>query len=231
MNIRDAALEFESLGDNCEFAFFQKAVGADQLGLLRWLGLSAEHLITCLQNQFDGIDDPEKLEFRPQSNGEYIVYIKKFNAQGHTGVFADQQSVDQIAQTHAKKLTFLKNKLISDLRSGEKIFVYKQNEPIREDLLHNIFAAVAAYGPNTLLLVQEDRGAPIYKVGMRQDGLILGYIRRLAARDFVADFSYTGWYHLCHAVIKLREAGGDGAAKFRCGSGASAIQHALSTLK
>jgi hypothetical protein len=142
-DLRTLALEFESLGDNCEFAFFQKAVGADQLGLLRWLGLSANHLVNCLQNQFREIDNPANLEFAPQSNGEYIVYIQKFDARGHTGVFADKQTLDQVRAGHARKLTFLKNKLLSDLRAGNKIFVYRQNEPILHDAKEAIFNAVS----------------------------------------------------------------------------------------
>ncbi len=65
--LRSLAMGFESLGGRgpgggCEFGLFQRACGAEPLGLLRWASVGPDQLIACLDSRFDGIGSLETTE-------------------------------------------------------------------------------------------------------------------------------------------------------------------------
>ena len=62
---RNLALQFESLGDNCELGLVQRRAGVEPLGLLRFAGAPLRRLITALDARFEGIDDPEAILSMP----------------------------------------------------------------------------------------------------------------------------------------------------------------------
>src|SRR5271157_3057267 len=52
---------FDSLGDNCEFAFAQKRFGVDKSSLLRWAVTPFSALLSGLENRFEGLYQFERL--------------------------------------------------------------------------------------------------------------------------------------------------------------------------
>ena len=81
-----------------------------------------------------------------------------------------------------RRLKFLSQKLIADLKSGEKIFVYKITaRSLTRTELAGLRAAMARYGDNTLLYVSyADPDHPDGSVELVEPGLIIGYIDRFA---------------------------------------------------
>jgi hypothetical protein len=55
---RDLVLNFESIGDNCEFGLVQRMAGAEPLGLLRFSSTPLPLLVRALRARFDGLADP-----------------------------------------------------------------------------------------------------------------------------------------------------------------------------
>ena len=56
----DLFLQFESMGHNCEFGLVQRHFGAEPLGLLRWNAISVEDVILGIEQQFEGVGNPER---------------------------------------------------------------------------------------------------------------------------------------------------------------------------
>ena len=67
-------MNFENLGDNCEFGFVQRFHGCEPLGLLRFSAMPYYLLLPALENRFDGVGDPENtvLEPHPESREFYL---------------------------------------------------------------------------------------------------------------------------------------------------------------
>lgn len=78
-----------------------------------------------------------------------------------------------------RRLTFLRNKLLDDLREGGKIFVYKTIDPITDDEIRQLHRALRRYGNSTLLYVGLQTPAKSFPlVEVKEPGLLAGYIDR-----------------------------------------------------
>ncbi len=77
-----------------------------------------------------------------------------------------------------RRLTFLRQKMIGDLRAGEKIFVYKNMfRNLTDAELDRFHAAMRRYGDNTLLIIRySEPGHPDGTVVWDRPGLLVGYI-------------------------------------------------------
>ncbi len=203
------ALQFESLGDNCELGLVQRRAGVEPLGLLRFAGAPLRRLITALEARFEGIADPDTIHVC-QENGEYMVRLSKYDFIYHTDVKVGEGDPEALHRQQVGTVGFLTRKFIGDLESGEKLLVFRQNEPLSANDLMDLRIALAAYGPATLLWVQQARpGHPPGTVVVADDRLMIGYVTRLAARGNVPDLDVRSWLAMlrnAHAVRPGRPA-------------------------
>jgi hypothetical protein len=93
-------------------------------------------------------------------------------------VFAADVPLDRMRQQVTKRFSYLSRKLTDDLRSGTKIFVYKNmKRNLTDTELERLHSACRGYGENTLLYIRyEDTGHPCGTVVARDNGLLIGYI-------------------------------------------------------
>jgi tetratricopeptide (TPR) repeat protein len=196
-------LQFESLGDNCEFGIVQRMAGVEPLGLLRWANITPAKLIEALDARFAGVGEPAKTRLWVTEYGEYHLIGYYFGM--HTFINAGQESAEHLMPKILRRLRFLKDKLIDDLTNGDKIFVYKNlGDRLGADGMRAIHAAMRRYGNATLLCVQpaetpEQDG----RVEFIANGLYAGYLSKVtknpqAVRGYVAD-----WFELCRTVLRL----------------------------
>jgi tetratricopeptide (TPR) repeat protein len=184
--LRDLVMRFESLGGRgigCEFGMFQREFGAEPLGLLRWADMPYEGIIQTLEERFAGVGDPDNTEvFVNRENGraEYCTRDLRGFMFMRAFVYEDEMPIDRMRKQALRRLKFLKDKLIGDLESGSKIFVWRCTERnLSDDEIHRLHAAVRSYGNNTLLYVRyEEDGRPNGTVQLREPGLMIGYIDR-----------------------------------------------------
>ncbi len=185
---RVLAMAFESLGGTghgCEFGVFQRSLGADTLGLLRWADLETEALCTALETEFPGVGEPEFTRiFVPTNNDrrEYWATDRRFHMAMRTFVYADDVKPERMAQQFAQRQRLLRRKLIEDLHEGRKIFVYKNmRRNLTDQELARLHAAVRRYGDATLFVIRyagtQHRLGEVEIVG---PGLILGNIDRFS---------------------------------------------------
>ena len=190
---RDLVLNFESIGDNCEFGLVQRRVGAEPLGLLRFAGAPLRSVVRGLAARFQSIADPSHIHIH-QEHGEYMVKLTKYDFYYHAHVNVGDISAESLHAQQSRTVKFLADKLVSDLEQSTKILVFRQNEPLAATDLVDLRIALSAYGPNTLLWVREACvGHPPGTISVADERLMVGYVRRLAARENVPDLDQSSW--------------------------------------
>jgi hypothetical protein len=200
---RDLFLAFESIGDNCELGMLQRRVGVEPLGLLRFAGAPLRDLIRALNTRFAGIADPARIRIEPE-NGEYMVKLAACNFTRHADVKVGEATPEAVHDQQCRVIRFLANKMIEDLENPSKILVFRQNEPLSAGDLIDLRIALSAYGPCTLLLVQQACvGHPPGSVEVVDERMMVGYVRRFAHRDNVPGLDVESWLQTLRAAHAL----------------------------
>lgn len=202
----DLLQQFESLGDNCEFGLVQRFVGAEPLGFFRFNYANLRSLTELLDTEFREADRPEDIALvraGPDADSELIVQNKRFGYRYHT--FRHDLDPEAVRAQQLRVVSFLKDKLVADLRAAEKIFVRRGAHSADEiaGLLHRL----RRYGPATLLwVVPEDEVNPAGSVRVVDPGLLQGFMDRLAPPTDAYDLSPT-WLTVCRNAYALRAGG------------------------
>jgi tetratricopeptide (TPR) repeat protein len=211
---REMIMQFESLGGRglgCEFGMFQREFTAEPLGLLRWADMPYDGIIYALENRFEGVGLPENtLVFvnRENARPEYcsrdlrgFMYMRAF-------VYEDEMPIERMEKQALRRLIFLRKKLIADLESGDKIFVWRLTERnLTNGELDRLHAAVRSYGNNVLFYVRyEDDLHPNGTVEIVKPGLMIGYMDRfkMAPDGVLAATPPSGsWSVICQKAHSL----------------------------
>jgi hypothetical protein len=212
MEMRALLMNFESLGRNCEFGLFQRQFEAEPVGLLRWSSCGHRQLIAALQAQFEGFGTPEQSEI-VRERGEYWIRDTRYDILSHTAIREVKAEPDYVAKKQYPILKFLKESLLRNLSTCEKIFVY-QHKHLSDDLMSQLQAAVASYGPNLLMCVrlQDDRH-PAGTVDIIDEHNMVCYLDREGTPGPSGwDISVDLWTDFCHQAYRQWEALGRGGA-------------------
>jgi hypothetical protein len=199
----DLVLQFESIGDNCEFGLVQRQAGAEPLGLLRFAGAPLRNLLRGLNARFANIGEPDHIRIQPE-NGEFMVKLTKYDFTYHAHVKIGEMAPEALHRQQCRTIGFLANKLIGDLQAASKILVFRQNEPLSASDLVDLRIALSAYGPTILLWVQQaSPGHPPGSVEVADERMMVGYVRRLAERETVPDLDFESWMQVLRRAHAL----------------------------
>jgi len=200
--------QFESLGDNCEFGFVQRHYGAEPSGLLRWaFVMSFEGLLDGIVQGFAGIFEFRNL--RPLAvdmvldNRYKLGFHTNFRCKevAHHWVFAQsKQERCPIYLEEIAKVKYLREKTLTSLRNGEKIFVYKRNSGMTAAEIRRLKKAIDTHGNNRLLCVVPEETVRDRGIRLIEGGVTLATIDRLASYKKVEDASYESWKKILAAV-------------------------------
>jgi hypothetical protein len=205
--VEQLMMRFESLGENCEFGLAQRRCGAEPLGLLRFASAPLPTLLSGLRGRFEGMGEPEQVDIQVSENQqEYLVVDKCFGFLYHPWVLVGEAVPEDIRRREAKRLPFLRRKLIEDLEEASKIFVYRGMHRLPKALVLRLVAAMQAYGPTTLLWVElQDADHPAGTVEWVATGLLKGYIDRFAPAENAHALSLDCWITICRNALKLAQ--------------------------
>ena len=200
-------MRFESLGENCEFGLAQRRCGAEPLGLLRFASAPLPALLSGLRARFEGMGDPEKTEVQIAANQqEYLVVDRAFGFLYHPWVLVGEAEPEDIRRREAKRLPFLRRKLIEDLQEARKIFVYRGMHRLPQPLMLRLVAAMRAYGPMILLWVElADSEHPAGIAEWVAPGLLKGRIDRFAPAENAHALSLDCWIAICRNALRLAQ--------------------------
>jgi hypothetical protein len=200
--------QFESLGQNCEFGLVQRRCQAEPLGLLRFASAPLPNLLAALDMRFAGMGTPESVRVEMSSNGrEFMVTDTAYDVVYHAWVDAGAMSVEELHQREVRRVPLLVRKLLEDLLSGEKIFVFKGMGALAEEVVFPLAAALRRYGPNTLLHVTlADAEHRAGMVEAKAPGFLVGYLDRFAPGDDAHDLALAQWVSVCRGAYRLAQA-------------------------
>ena len=210
----DLLSRFESLGENCEFGLVQRRCGIDPLGLLRFASAPLPKLRAALRARFAGMGEPDTIDVQLSADGqEYMVHDRVFGFNYHAWIKAGEEGREAILAREARRVPFLVRKLLEDLESGEKIFVFHGMQPLTPESAADLKADLGRYGPGTLLWVEQaDAGRKPGSVEWVAPGLLRGAIDQFAPGEDAHELSLECWLRLCGTALAAVEAAVSGTA-------------------
>jgi tetratricopeptide (TPR) repeat protein len=197
----DLMMSFESLGNGCEFGTVQRTYGAEPMGLLRWAAIGPQELVAALDSDFAGTGTLEQTNLWVHRK-EYIVGDKKFNMGMHTFINEDTISHEKMLEQSCRRLKFLSKKLLEDIKSAEKIFVYLHPH-LEASEVSALFKALRRHGKAWLLAVQVDAGTAA-KVELVEPRLMRGYVPTagLQPGEGAYKIPIESWAVICRAAFE-----------------------------
>ncbi len=206
-------MHFECLGDNCEFGLVQRQAGAEPLGLLRFaspcvpIEVRLQTVADALERRFSGLGSLEtvhlRLEGDPQRR-EYLVHESAYQLLHHTFMHEGEVDPEDFRRKEARRLIFLRDKLMADLAAGEKLWVWKSNIPLSFGDVRRLLDVLRRFGSNTLLWVDvADPQHPPGTVERIEIDLLKGCVDRFAPYDDASNISFESWYAVSRAAYAL----------------------------
>jgi tetratricopeptide (TPR) repeat protein len=175
---------FESLGGTatgCEFGMVQRKFGSEGIGLLRWTKSGMDDLVAALEQDFEGVGEEANTRLSTvrmsADREEYVTADTRFGMESHTFMKTSDVPADKFFVQTCRRLRFLRDKLMEDLKAAERIFVFKVQEEAADRVLRRLFKAARRHGDVTLLcvMVADDRN-PRGSVRVIEPGLMAGYV-------------------------------------------------------
>ena len=198
---RDLLMQFTSLGADCEFGLVQRRFGAEPISLLRWASVRPGVLLNLLNTEFRDFVEPSSVTLVRAPWGEYIIRDTKHGINFHTWLKACPRGEDLFLSTHLARLRFLRDKMIEDLAAGGSLFIYKTRDCSFEPIFSEIAAALNAFGPNRLVVVDVDQDHK-GEVAMRAPNLLQAYLGRSGVKPGVGwDIPFDDWLEICRLAI------------------------------
>lgn len=205
-------MNFESLGDNCEFGLVQRRCGAEPfLSLLRFAGMALPTLLRALDAGLHEFGDAANVEIQldDKPRPEYVVHEKRYGVIFHTFRYQGEIHEEELRASESKRLAYYARRFVGDLKRGKKIFVVKRNLPLREDEILPLYTALSSYGPNVLLwMVPADKEHTSGSVEVVIPGLLKGFIDRFAPHEDATTLLFDHWLEVCANAYQLSLADG-----------------------
>ena len=197
---------FESLGDNCEFGFVQRQLGYEPGGLLRWAiaqpGVLAKFIRLGCKGlyKFENLS-PSASDMVKDAGTGLFFHSGMISVDG---VFADNEPTrKEIWESEYEKIDYLKEKLLKQIVTGSKIFVYKTNLNVSESEATDLADALESSGPARLLCVRQDDTRLVGDVYHYRHNLYFGTIDRFAPYNRADDVSLEAWKTLLRNASTL----------------------------
>jgi hypothetical protein len=208
----DLMLQFESLGANCEFGLVQRALGAEPLGLLRFVGIDVQNLLSGLDFGFDGIDDPAHTRIYTDGGEDagYVSVNDRYAVHRHSYQPASAMDEATFLQKELRKIAREREAFLEILESGQKLFVYQRQEGMAPAHVMPILNMLRSHGANALLFVTLNHTAPAGSVDLLGPDLYRGNIDRLAPIGNAVDSNIPAWISICANAYRLWRQTGHG---------------------
>ncbi|GEO98808.1 hypothetical protein [Methylobacterium haplocladii] len=206
--IKQMMLQFQGIGDNCEFGLVQRFCGAEPLGLFRFSSGSIPNLVEALDSDFRWLGSPGDLDIFA-GHGDWLWcrslrYAFTYNTNHRVGAITQ----DDLTRSEYKRIGYLKRRLLEDLAEGTRIFVRKGLPDESFDAFMSLATAIRRHGPSVVLRVEETADpARVGSVAWRSPGILQGYVRRFSPYEGGMRIDLEPWVELCRNAYGLATGG------------------------
>jgi len=181
-------------------------VGIEPFGLFRFAGCKAVDVDTLLRTNLQQLGEPADLwleEVPPKR--EYRVRSRQCPSfTSHTRRFGGQDEPEGIRAAQLEAMRFLKRKLLRELSSGRRLFVYRG--PAHVNVVHGVLEQLQTYGNNTLLWVRLATDTLLPRSVRRvRKGLLVGFVSRFGIyeHDRTPRLPIEDWIIVCAKAYQL----------------------------
>jgi hypothetical protein len=202
-------LRFESLGNNCEFGIVQRKAGVDPPGLFRNVGfLDVRQVVRALSSGLAGMFEDGNFAYEVRSGWrDYTLQCFVSGFTFHSGISIELKQTGSewtaAIDKNVASFRFLRRKLLADLQTGEKLFVYRDKRRLTDPEVRALHAAIAAHGPGWLLCVCEDHDVLPGKVELLEPGMVRGWTSRLSNEN-PPQIDLEAWSEMARQSLALR---------------------------
>jgi hypothetical protein len=205
MELRALVSQFEMLAGNCDFGLATRALGIEQLSLLRFAGATTEVAIRGLENDFQGVGEQLSADIADNPIKEWMV-TDAFGLRFHTDQSSDRMSKTEILQRQRRHIAFLRRKFLEDVETTDKIFVYADH--LRSQTIETalpLFLALNRRGRHRMLRVCPNVGeTDPGRVDELLPGLGRASLDRFAGPSEAGHIVVSGWLNvLFNAAVVL----------------------------
>jgi hypothetical protein len=204
MTLAELAIQFESIGENCELGLVQRRWGAEPLGLLRFASSPPDKLWPALRQGFRGMGAKGELEVELHGGREYMVLDRRYGFLYHAWATLGELTPEEILTREHRRVPFLIRKLMEDIEAGEKLFVYHAMRPLQQREAQELADILADRGPATLLWLEladaDHKPGAVVRIN---DRLLKGHMDRFAPGENAHDISLECWLTVCRNALKL----------------------------
>ncbi len=201
---------FESLGDNCEFAFFLRESGYDEGSLFRWTLIKNYHaLLALIESDFSDFYIYENLI----PSWQDMVLDQKHDLCFHTEMYSDnisncwswrysEQENNLIYKKEMDKIKYLVDKFRKSLADENKIFVVKSNGNNLDDIVLALSKEFKKHGDSKILYVKSDADSSnVGEITKVTDNLFTAVIDRFADYSRANEYSREGWQAIINNAV------------------------------
>ena len=128
----------------------------------------------------------------------------------HTFVQVGSSEEASLLEKLRRRTAFLRDKLLSELRHGNKIFLFRPADgTLAEPTMARLHEAVLRFGGNALVCVRDAKAGEGLSVNWQPGGLAVAAMPPYASKlglTFVQQHRYGLWVRLCRMVLQQRAA-------------------------
>lgn len=200
----------ESIGDNCEYGFWQRHHGYEPSSLFRWAITPISSLIEYLENP-GPLFQVRNLE--PHSPG--MVHDKAFGFRFHSKLvektdnglqlLSDKEAFGETYWSEKAKIDFLKTKFTMQAKLKPALYVIKDNKGLSAEQIERVQTALLRLNGNHMLLWAV--ADPEKEVGVEQldDCLYQGFLPYFAPYVKADAYAEDGWTTLMRKLAEREE--------------------------
>lgn len=197
----------ESLGDNCEYGFWQRHRAYEPSSLFRWAIAPVDSLLAFLETPAPLYSADELSVHSPGMVGESRFGFKfhsklvEKDESGELRLLKDQNTFDEIRLDEGEKITHLQRKFFAQMKQQEGLYVIKDNKTLTEDKMRALVALLHQHNPRHHLLWVEADGPPaLTDMG---SGLLRGSLPAFATYANADHYAEGGWTTLMTLVSRF----------------------------
>ena len=187
----------ESLGDNCEYGFWQRYRAYEPSSLFRWAITPVESLLKFMDAR-GPLYERENLSVHSAGMVNDSRFGFKFHSRlvepdgdgGHR-LLQDQAAFDEVYQDEVAKIAHLQNKFFDEMWKKPGVYIIKNNKGITEEQARRVLHHLHHHNTTNHLVWVEADGAPaLHDIG---GGLLHGSLPALAPYMTADAYAEGGW--------------------------------------